>query len=230
MAMISAELKDIIGWDISNWSLALDFWESGSALDLNGCKGLELGAKQGGLSLWLALKGCEVICSDLSSPEKDAHILHEKYQVTNSIEYMAIDATGIPFENEFDIIIFKSILGGIGRDNNIERQKKVISEIYKALKPGGEVYFAENLSASPVHRFFRRNFIAWGKSWRYVTESEIRSYFSHYSKISLRSSGFLGGFGRNEFQRRLFSFIDKKLLNSIAPHSWHYILFGVAKK
>jgi SAM-dependent methyltransferase len=55
------------------------------------------------------------------------------------IVYQNIDAANIPFKNCFDIIVFKSILGGIGRNDNIEIQQKVFDEIYESLKPGGEI-------------------------------------------------------------------------------------------
>lgn len=74
----------------------------------------------------------------------------------NLITYQDIDATQIPYENEFDIIVFKSIIGGIGRNDNKEIQQLVFNQIYKALKPGGQLLFAENLSASPLHRFFSK--------------------------------------------------------------------------
>jgi 2-polyprenyl-3-methyl-5-hydroxy-6-metoxy-1,4-benzoquinol methylase len=61
-------IDDIIGWDIDNWSKFLLFCER--FLDHNpaGKQALEVGAREGGLSLYLALKGYEVVCSDLEIP------------------------------------------------------------------------------------------------------------------------------------------------------------------
>jgi hypothetical protein len=61
--------KDIIQWDIKSWSKALEYWDNNT--DWNNVKnGLELGGREGGLSLWLALKGKETVCSDLKDVKK----------------------------------------------------------------------------------------------------------------------------------------------------------------
>ena len=52
------------------------------------------------------------MCSDLEGPTKDAHELHKRYGVSNSVEYEAIDATDIPdkYKGKFDYITFKSVI------------------------------------------------------------------------------------------------------------------------
>ena len=147
--------SDIIQWDVRSWSEALKYWEqhvNWSTIH----NGLELGGREGGLSLWLALKGIKTVCSDLHGVKEAASPLHQRYDVSSLITYKDIDATNIPYENHFDVIAFKSIIGGIGRNDNIEMQKKTFSEIYKALKPGGKLLFAENLAASPLHQTLRK--------------------------------------------------------------------------
>jgi SAM-dependent methyltransferase len=184
------------------------------------------------LLLWLALKGKRVICSDLTSAEEQAIILHKKYNVTDKVKYENIDATNIPYENQFDIIIFKSILGGIGWNKNMELQQKVINEIYKALKPRGKLLFAENLRASPLHQIFRTCFVKWGRSWRYVSIGELEHFFStsSFKRYEINSTGVLAAFGRTEWQRHLFSLADKGFMNYIFPKHWKYIAYGIAEK
>ncbi len=228
--MNSSEIKsDILQWDINTWSAALTYWEK--RVDwrkVNNC--LELGGRQGGLSLWIALKGKHVICSDLEHVELTAHSLHLKHQVQSFIQYQDIDATNIPYENHFDIIIFKSIIGGIAKIGGIEIQQKVFDEIRKALKPGGKLLFAENLIASPIHQFARKNFNKWGNYWRYLTIEETESFLSKYSKVEYNTSGFIAAFGRSEQQRSALSKIDYFLLNKIVPAKWKYVIYGVAEK
>jgi hypothetical protein len=48
----TAPLEDIIGWDIPNWSVALDYWRSHTKLDLPSSRALEIGSRFGGISLW----------------------------------------------------------------------------------------------------------------------------------------------------------------------------------
>jgi SAM-dependent methyltransferase len=191
---------------------------------------LELGGREGGLSLWLALKGKEVFCSDLKDVKFTAEPLHIRHEVNKLITYRDIDATNIPYNNHFDIIVFKSILGGIGSHDKKELQKKVFKEIHKALKPGGKLLFAENLIASPLHRQLRKMFVSWGETWRYISLKEIHEFLHEYKSFSLKATGVLAAFGRNESQRNFLSGMDDFLSNKICPDNWKYIVYGIAEK
>ena len=89
--------KDIVGWDVVNWGKFVDFiYQLG--FSINGKKVLDIGARDGGMSLLFALDGAEVVCSDLDGPTDDAAKLHQKYEVSDKITYAKIDATKIPKE------------------------------------------------------------------------------------------------------------------------------------
>jgi len=221
-------LKDIIGWDIVNWSKSIDYWEKRRDWSVNKLNCLELGGREGGLSLWLALKGNHVICSDLNTPEEKASEIHKKYACNSLIDYQAIDATDIPYENTFDIITFKSILGGISSYNNSLKQKTT-NEIYKALKPGGTLLFAENIESSFIHRFLRKHFVDWGKDWNYLKFDELNEVFSSFKSVDYITVGFFGAFGRSEKQRAFFGHIDR-FFEKCVPRRKRYILIGIAKK
>jgi SAM-dependent methyltransferase len=105
---------------------------------------------------------------------------------------MAIDGKAIPFENHFDIVLFKSILGGIGRNGDTESRRKVISEIHKSLKPGGKLLFAENLGASRAHKFLRKRLTSWGSYWNYLEMEEVGELFNQYDSLIYDTAGFLG--------------------------------------
>lgn len=227
--MNKGAIGDIIQWDVATWSIALDFWDKKVDWQkVNHC--LELGGRQGGLSLWLALKGKNVICSDLENVKQTAEALHKNYQMSHLIRYQDIDATQIPYENHFDLIIFKSIIGGIAKIGGIEMQQKVFDEIRKALKPGGVLLFAENTIASPMHQFARKKFNKWGEYWRYISAEETKVFLSGFSSFELKQAGFLATFGRNEKQRKVLSSLDKMLFNKIIPQHWSYIVYGIATK
>ena len=223
-------LRDILQWDYVNWSLPLHFWDKILSEKEKELKCLELGSREGGLSLWLALKGHAVIASDLIDAETSAKPLHKKYNIDKKIVYQDIDATSIPYENYFDIIIFKSILGGIGRNDDKEKQRLVLNQIHKALKAGGKLLFAENIRATLLHSFFRRYFTRWGKEWRYVSVKELKEFLSDFSKVEIKTTGFTGVFGRTENQKNLLGKADKHFFNKIIPSSWNYIAFGIATK
>ncbi|MBK8926616.1 MAG: hypothetical protein IPM74_12100 [Crocinitomicaceae bacterium] len=52
-------INDIIRWDVKNWKNALPFWEAHFSIK-PGMHVLVLGDREGGLSLYFALKGCVV--------------------------------------------------------------------------------------------------------------------------------------------------------------------------
>lgn len=222
-------VRDIVQWDVNTWKKAISYWES--KLDWGKIEnGLELGGREGGLSLWMALKGKKVICSDLSDVQKNAEPLHKKYGVESHIEYRDIDAANIPYENHFDVILFKSILGGIGRNDNYVLQKKVLREIHKALKPGGKLLFAENLIASTLHQKLRKKYINWGDSWRYLSIPELNEMLKDFHHYEIKTTGVLGTFGRTEKQRSILAGFDQLFFNAVSPKSWKYVAYGIAEK
>jgi SAM-dependent methyltransferase len=223
-------LNDIIQWDVRNWSKALEYWENRVQWNARKYDCLELGSWQGGLSTWLALKGNDVVCSDLGGIGDRAIPLIEKYGVGQSIRCQDVDATDIPYKDHFDIVIFKSILGGIGRNGRRDKQQRAIDEIHKALKPGGRLLFAENLTGAFIHSFFRKTFVSWGEEWRYITLSEMKAFLKEFSSVQLETTGILGTLGRTENQKRILSAMDQAILNGMTPSSWKYIVYGVAEK
>ena len=222
-------IKDIIEWDIVNWSKALDYWNKKIDIRAKNYSCLELGGRKGGLSLWLAIKENQVICSDLDSPEEFASELHKKYSCEEKITYESIDATNIHYNNHFDIVVFKSILGGISRNGNDKLKKKTIDEIHKCLKPNGKLLFAENLEASFLHKFMRKSCVKWGSEWNYLKYEEIGQVFDTFKSVNYKTVGFFGTFGRTEKQRQFLGKIDN-VFERFVPKSKRYIVIGIAEK
>ncbi len=221
---------DIVEWDVTNWSVALQYWKRNSVHKLALVKALEIGSRNGGLSLWLALGGARVLCTDLGAPAAKAIQKHRSFGVAHRIEYEALDATDIPYVDRFDLVLFKSVLGGIGRSNRIDRQEKAIREIHKSLKKGGELWFAENLIGSPIHRFFRTRCIPWGKTWRYVSIEEMDRFLSVFAEVKYTTVGFLGAFGRNGQGQALLGSLDRLIVDRLVPAAWRYVAVGIARK
>nr|WP_068893268.1 class I SAM-dependent methyltransferase [Pedobacter panaciterrae] len=220
-------IRDIIDWDTANWWRAIDYLDKNALVNQHKNECLELGAARGGLSLWLALKGNSVLCTDLKNPESIAAKIHNKYECSANINYAALDATDIPFKDKFDIITFKSILGGISQNNRNEYKAKTLNQIHAALKPGGMLLFTENLSATGLHRFLRSRYGTPG--WNYLKIAEIEELFSAFKSIKYTTTGFFGCFGRNEKQRIFLGRMDG-LLEFIIPKRNRYILSGIATK
>lgn len=219
---------DILQWDVDNWSRAIKYWDQHVPWhEVQTC--LEIGANRGGLTQWLALKGKHVVCSDRSDISHIARGYHERVGVESLVRYEAIDATNIPYENEFDLIVFKSVLGGVGASGHKERQQQAVSQMHKALKPGGRLLFAENAVGSPLHRAARHLFVKWGDVWRYVSLAEMREFLAPFSSYELHTTGILGVFGRSESQRRALSMFDRAA-QGVTPRGWKYIMYGIARK
>ena len=221
--------KDIIEWDTINWGKFLSFIDA-NKIDFTEKQVLEIGANNGGISLFCAYRGGKVVCSDLNGPTDKAKALHQKYKLDNLITYEAIDALNIPtrYNSFFDIIIFKSVLGGIGRNNNIENQRLCVDNLHRCLKKGGIIVFAENMKSTVLHMFLRKKIKK--MTWHYETENELLTLFSNFYLIDKQYVGFLGCFGRNESQRELFGKIDSILFDKLIPEKYRYIGIYLFKK
>jgi len=196
---------------------------------LAGYQALELGAAKGGLSLYLSLKGADVICSDVNSPELRARQLHQRYAL-KGVSYQAIDARKLPFSDaSLDVVCFKSVLGGIRKGSFQDPKPEIIAETYRVLKPGGYLLLAENLSGSALLGCLRRKFIPWSAGWEYLHVVHILELLSDFSACDYQTDGLIALLGRNENQRRLLRYLDKHLSQKM-PANWHYLFMGVAQK
>ena len=222
--------NDIIEWDVETWKIALHFWDNVLGGGISGLKALEIGARNGGLTLYLALKGCNTVCSDLAGVTEEAKVLHKRYKVEHLVSYAKVDATDIRYPNNcFDIVAFKSVLGGIGRNDNKSAQQKAINEIYRILKPNGLFLFAKNLIGSRFHMLLRKKFIRWGSSWRYVSIREMEEFTSMLSFFKYSTSGFCSAFGRTEMHRKILHIFDI-IIVPVISNSYRYIIYGCARK
>jgi len=222
-------IAEVIEWDVENWQYALKYWNNLSVVNGKPLKCLELGARRGGLSLWLATIGHDVVCSDIENPKKIAQAHHAKFELKGKINYEAVNALETNYENEFDIIVFKSIIGGVSRNGQYQLQQRFIDSCYRSLKDGGTLLFAENVKASSFHQFARKRFVKHGTSWNYLDIKDIPSFFTRWKSYEYKTIGFLGTFGRTEKQRVILGKIDR-LLHYFIPKNKRYIVYGKAVK
>lgn len=220
-------VSHVIEWDVGTWSRALPLWEDSVGSSLRGKRGLEVGGRGGGLSLWMARKGCDVVCSYYNEDIGGAKALHRAHGVAERVVYEEIDATAIPYRDHFDLIMLKSVLGGIGAYGRPDRQREALRQIHKALKPGGLFLFAENIVGTPLHRLPRA--IKWRGGWRYLTIDEMQTMLADFVELRFATTGLLALFGLSEGQRRLLARLDATFCHRL-PVSWHYVMYGAARK
>ncbi len=226
-------IHDIFRWDVTTWSRAIPLWESVMMQAQPPLSyGLEIGASNGGISAYFAKNyNSKMVCSDLLPFSETVREFHQTVDVQQSIDYQNFSVANIPYPNgTFDFIVFKSVLGVVGSINGggLPEQQKAIIEMHRVLKPGGVLFFAENLTGSWLHRFARRNFVSWGKNCRYMSLAEISGFLSVFSKNDLRATGCLAAFvPRPAWLKEAAAWLDKII---VFPKSWRYVAYGYAVK
>lgn len=219
-------LKDIFQWEVRSWSRALPLWRAHLPAH-RPARALGIGEREGGLSLWLAWEGLDVVCTDLGTFPPATSALHQRYGVDGSVAYSTADATALPFPDaEFDVVIFKSVIGALGTK---VRQAQAVREMHRVLRPGGVLLFAENLHGSPLHAWLRKRFVAWHSYWHYPDPIADRDLFAPFDQLKERTTGAVANLGRTEGQRDLLARLDACLL-PLVPVRYRTIWFGAAIK
>lgn len=237
MKVTKYSLQDVIEWDVFNWSKVLNHWapELMKYTEIGG-KVLCLGERNGGLSLWFALQGFDVICSDYGGPRKEARAMHERYGVSHKIEYADVSIFEIPYaDNTFDIVACKSVIGGLKLNykdkstRTLQNQKLAVEEVRRVLKPGGLFCGAENMRGSWLHMTARKLLKGDKIGWRHLNVAEFGELFHEFASSRFRFYGFLGTYYGKKTINKISSGIDR-LLSRILPNSWLYIGFVLARK
>ena len=223
-------VREIIAWDVGNWRRAVKLWDLERPENWAGYRALDLGAGGGGLSLYLALRGCRVTYCDTTPPRPGALELFERHGVARAVSYSRADVTRLPFaEASCDVVAFKSLLAVASKFGGLQTQKSIFDEAYRVLKPGGVLLFAENAHGSAIHAFCRDRFVAWGRACRYPSLADLNGFVSSFSKVRLVTFGALAVFGRREWQRRALSRLDH-VITPVIPKESRYLAYGYAVK
>ena len=230
-------VRDIIEWDVYTWSECLSFWSPVvSQCSPSARRVLTVGERNGGISLWFALQGFKVVCSDKGGPSPKARELHSKYNVSGLITYEEVNVFEIPYpENTFHFVAAKSMIGGLKTQSKdpstrtLDNQRLAVEELHRVLKPGGYFLGAENLRDNWLHQRIRYQVKGGRIGWRHLTICEIEWLFSQFSSVVQCCHGFLGSYVDRFGLDRLTGLLDRCLC-PLLPPSWLYVSFIKARK
>lgn len=144
-----------------------------------------------------------------------------------NIRYEIIDALDIGLKETYDFILFKSMLGGIGRIGSEKLQMDVMRQVHKSLKKGGEVLFIENMRGAYIHQLYRKRYGATRNDWCYPSFADFIKMSNIFSKVKYVTFGVLGSSGNLLIKVR--TAFDLKF-EKIFPKSWRYIYAGIYQK
>ena len=219
-------LQEVLQWEVRSWARALPLWKRYLPAK-RPLRALGIGEREGGLCLWLACQGIDVVCSDLGPLPESTALLHARYGVTDRVEQAQADVTALDFpDGSFDVVVFKSVIGALGSK---DAQVQALKEIHRVLRPGGVLLFAENLHGTSLHRWLRKRFVAWDHYWRYLDPVADRDLFQPFAKLDDGTTGLIANLGRTEGQRDLLARLDS-VLAPLVPSTQRTIWYGVAVK
>ena len=121
---------------------------------LSGKAVLDYACGDGYFSVFLALLGAQVFGFDLSPRAIEVANLKAKSNCVNDRAHFAVlDASALALpSNWFDLAL------GVEALHHVVFYSNVSSELYRVMKPGGRVVFAENLGHNPLLELLRRRF------------------------------------------------------------------------
>jgi SAM-dependent methyltransferase len=221
--------REIVQWDVPTWWRPVAYF--GEVIEANGLRGanvLEVGARDGGTALYLAkFHDMHVVATDIDPVSERGRQLHVKHGVTANIEYDVADATDLHFaDGSFDVVVTKSVLGGISGALGAGAMRTSIREMARVLRPGGHLLFAENLSGSAVHRQARK-VRAWHNAWHYPTYRTLEESFSEVGRLSMHATGCAAVLVPERLARtkQTVALIDNGL-QKLIPNRWCYVGYG----
>ena len=192
-------IEDCCGWNRRTWGDAIAFALAALPKDLRGKTVLEIGAgRYSSLSPIFAALGADTYCSYYGQARESIEngaLRHvsEKHKI-NGIGLLELDIhrpTGT-----YDVIVLKSVLGGICRGNDYAKVGGVIRGLMDHLSEDGVIVTLDNGHLGPLARMSEL-FGAGKNRWTYFKQDQLQECLAGYD-VESRGFGFLN-FGAARF-------------------------------
>lgn len=223
---IRALIEDCCGWNKKTWADAVEFAISVLPDDLQGKKVIEIGVSdRSTVAPILAARGATVFCSYYQKPSgfiENGHLkyIREKYGLGEIPTF----ETGIDeLVGRYDVIIMKSVLGGIFRNNDYDGIGATIRRLMRNnVSAGGVILTVDNGYIGPFHRL-RRYRGTGGNSWTYLDRNRLAAALAGLD-VMMKGFGYLNvasaslQFGGDyEFLNTLLYSVDKAIVSLLDP-------------
>lgn len=230
-------LEDCCGWNRKLWADALEFALSSLPEDIAGKRVLEVGASgRSSIAPVFASQGANVVCSHYGeTSEEIAHgqlgFIIQKHNLKD-IPVVELDINEL--NGVYDIIILKSVLGGLCRDD-YRRLRIIINDILGHVAENGFIITIDNGYVALFEKL--RKIRGAGKSnWAYFKRSDFPSALSHCD-VRIKGFGFMNfGAATFLFKRDLeivndaMYFLDKVLVRVLKPNDRAVLATIIAKR
>jgi ubiquinone/menaquinone biosynthesis C-methylase UbiE len=204
-----------------------------SNLPFEGQRILEAGAHEGGLSLFAVEAGGRAVCSDRQHAYSAAQtVLHRAWDVHP--QHVTADVCDLPFRsNSVDIVMLKSVLGGIIATGGALAAQSSFLSIHRVLRSGGAIVILEQLEGDPLSRRIRRTLFP-HRHWHYFTPPELLALLSSFRVQTVRHETVLshlteGRVGSAHVFVRGALWADR-FLEYVIPTRWTHLIGIVAVK
>lgn len=172
-----ALIEDCCGWNRKTWADALEFAISRLPADLSGKRVLEIGASNVSVvAPVFAYMGAEVTLSYFGISKKsveDGRLkqIRDKYNLSNiAIEAVEMDANNI--DGIYDIIVMKSVLGGLCKGDDYNKLKFLVTKMIGSLSDQGQIITLDN-GYIPLLGYLRKILGTHWNGWTYFTYSSL---------------------------------------------------------
>jgi hypothetical protein len=230
-------LEDCCGWNRKLWADALEFAVRNLPEDIAGRAVLEVGASRfSSIAPVFASQGANVVCSHYGQTSEDIErgqlgFVIRKYGL-GEIPVVELDINEL--DGTYDIIVLKSVLGGLCRGGDYQRLRIIIDELLRHVEEDGFIVTLDNGYVALFEKL--RKIRGAGRSnWGYFKEHDFASALAHCD-IRLKGFGFLNfGAATFLFKRDLefindsIYFLDKVLVRMLKPNE-HAVLATVIPK